>query len=164
MKLLKDLLESKYTYNGVDWDTKSEQEQLELVNKDGRDIQRITNPSEALQLAAIKQDVSAIYSIESPTEKAQMLAVSKFGYSIKYLYKIGIEPSEAVQLAAINQTAFSIEYILNPLPNVIKAALTSPGIIRADTFYNAEVERIFKDNIMLMKKWIRYGETMRDQL
>jgi hypothetical protein len=36
--------------------------------------------------------------------------------------------------------------------------------VNAPLFYNDTVKKLFKNNDLLMKKWLRYGETMRSQL
>jgi hypothetical protein len=147
-----------------DWDNKSEAQQLALVRQSGINIIKIKNPSNNVQLAAIENNVRAIFYIKHPTEEAQILAASKYGDSIKYLYKIGIIPSQAVQIAAVTKNPFSIEYIPNPSTSVIKIVLTSEMVLRRPLIYDKLVHQLFKDNALLVKKWLRYGETMRNQI
>ena len=119
----------------------SEEEKLEVVKKEGFNIQYIKNPSEKIQLEAVRQFGDNIqYNIqyiENPTEKVQLKAVKQDSFSIQYIKnpseKVQLEavkqnafsvrhiesPSEAVQLEAVKQDSFSIKYIKNPCKVVL---------------------------------------------
>ena len=71
----------------------TEEEQLEVVKKDGWMIKYINNPSEQVQLEAVRG----------------------WGYTIKYINS----PSEQVQLEAVKKSPFAIQYINNPCQEVI---------------------------------------------
>jgi hypothetical protein len=118
----------------------NEAEQLDDVSYDGCAIEHIKNPSEVVQLAAVKQTGLAMY----------------------HIIKKGIVPSEAVQLAAVNQSLWALSFIKSPSQVVIKAALTNPLFIDDQTYYENAVGVLFADNALLMKKWLRYGEAMRN--
>jgi hypothetical protein len=69
-------------------------------------------------------------------------------------------------MAAVRAIARSIEFIKNPTQLVIKTALTDKRFIDSpiDTpliSYEYVVKRLFKDNSMLMNKWLRYREVMK---
>jgi hypothetical protein len=51
--------------------------------------------------------------------------------------------------------------IVNPTKKVIRAALNNPLLIRDALCYEYVVKQLFANNVMLMKKWLRHGETMR---
>jgi hypothetical protein len=53
-------------------------------------------------------------------------------------------------------------YIENPPPHLIKIALTQTNLINWPARYEEMVNKLFRNNTLLMKKWLRYGETMRD--
>ncbi len=72
-------------------------------------------------------------------------------------------PSEAVQLAAVNQYGWNIIYNDNPIERVAMIALRSPGFIEEQDWYERFVRSYFANNTLLMKKWLRYGENMRNQ-
>jgi hypothetical protein len=143
----------------IPWDLTREEQQLEAVKRDGYLIRHIKNPSEAVQLAAIAENDWAIQFIMNPSEIVQLAAVTQNGYAIQHIEN----PSEAVQLAAVTKFVDAIEYIENPTQLVIKTILTNPIVIYDNQkYYERLVKEIFKDNTLLMKKWLRYGETMRN--
>ncbi len=117
---------------------------------------------EQKQLKAVQHDYTAIGDIKNPSENVQLMAVCTNGLSIKYLYQNGIEPSEVVQMAAVSRAGSAIAYIPNPSNNVLMTAFKNPSFVKSK-FYDKMVKQYFKDNTMLMKKWLRYGETMRNQ-
>ncbi len=119
----------------VDWNTKTEEDQIELVNMDGLAIRYIDHPSVAVQMAAINQYSWAIQHIKNPPE--------------------------IVQLAAININGWSVKYIDNPTKPVLLKALKSQDFIDDDKSYNDFIKKYFANNTLLMKKWLRYGEAMR---
>jgi hypothetical protein len=119
----------------VDWNKKSEEQQINLI---------LTNPY-------------SIQAIEDPTERVQLAAVDSDGYSIRFIKN----PTEQVQLVAVERRGHRIKYITNPTPAAIKIALTDFDFIADDEVYDSEVRRLFANNAIMMKKWLRYGETMR---
>jgi hypothetical protein len=121
----------------VNWDTKSEKQQLALVRRSGRNIYKISNPSEAVQLAAVKQRPYAIICIKNPLE--------------------------AVQLAAVNNHGYVIQYIKNPTQTALLTALKDLRFINNQDHYELFVKKQFANNTILMKKWLRYGEAKREQ-
>ncbi len=102
-------------FEAVDWNTKIEKEQIDLVTREGYDVQKITNPSENVQLAAVSSNPWVIRNIKHPS----------------------------------NIT--------------IKSALTNPDGICQDHTYREAVNYLFKDNTLLMKKWLRCGKAMREE-
>ncbi|MCK9369772.1 hypothetical protein M0R04_07700 [Candidatus Dojkabacteria bacterium] len=121
----------------VDWNTKSEKQQIAMVRRKGHAVTRIANPSEAVQLAAIRHQPWAVVFLKNPTLAAQKLAVK-------------LEP-------------WQLDAIKNPDPAIIRMALTDIRFIQSPSSYIRTVNWLFKDNDLLMKKWLRYGETMRNQ-
>jgi hypothetical protein len=121
----------------VDWNTKSEKAQIDFVRSYGENIGKIDNPSEAVQLAA----------------------VNNYGPAIAYIKN----PSEGVQLAAISQQGYLIKYINNPTQTVLLTVLKDLRFINNQGIYEKAVRRLFANNTLLMKKWLRYGEAMREQ-
>jgi hypothetical protein len=121
----------------INWNTKTEKEQIDLVNSNGYDILLIHNPSEAVQLAAVTREGPAIMYIENPFE--------------------------SVQLAAVKQNGYTINYIKNPTQKVLLTALKNLNFIKLQKAYETFVKEYFADNTLLMKKWLRYGEAIREQ-
>ena len=98
---------------------------MAAVNQDGRAIQYIANPSEAVQLVAVKQYGYAIQYITNPSEAVQQAAVNQNGSAIQYI----ANPSKAVQLVAVKQYGYAIQYITNPSEAVQQAAVNQNGSI-----------------------------------
>jgi hypothetical protein len=119
----------------IDWNAKTIRDQLSLVRSDPWDIQLIDDPSEVVQIAAVNTDAESIQFIENPTEKVQRLA--------------------------IDADPWNIDYINNPSPAILSLALKNPKVYTNQEYYDGCVKRYFADNIILMKKWIRYGQAMR---
>jgi hypothetical protein len=129
---LKDLYEAALT--------STDRYRIKLINKDSYSIRNFSNPSEAVQLAAVNRN----------------------GYSIQFIIKQGIVPSEAVQLASVSRIGGAIMFISDPSPEVLITALKNHQFIDNQDDYESFVRKYFKDNQLLMKKWLRYGETMRN--
>ncbi|MCK9369775.1 hypothetical protein M0R04_07715 [Candidatus Dojkabacteria bacterium] len=91
--------------------------------------------------------------------EAQLLAdVSMNGYLIRNI----TNPSEAVQAVAIRENPLSVGLIKNPSQKVVLTALKDERFINHPIHYNFFVKRHFANNTLLMKKWLRYCETMRN--
>ncbi len=120
----------------IDWNLKSEEEQIAFVSKDGYAIVYIDNPSEVVQTAAVNQNGYVLHHIKNP--------------------------SEAVRLAAVRQYGGAIYYINNPTKQEIKIALTDQKFIVFRATYEQIIKRIFANNALMMRKWIRYGKNMRN--
>jgi len=72
--------------NKVDYNNMSEQEQIEVVSRNGILIQHIKNPSLEVQLTAVSQNGSAIRFVKNPSEQVQITAISHVLLPIVYLY------------------------------------------------------------------------------
>ncbi len=147
----------------VDWNKKSEKQQIAIVRRSGYMIRRIANPSEAVKLAAVSENGHVIDDIDNPSEAIQLAAVNSASDALIWITKKGIVPSDAVQSAAVSRMGSLIRYIKHPSSQVVKVALTDQRFIGFKESYEREVKRIFSNNALLMKKWLRYGETMRNQ-
>ncbi len=71
-------------------------------------------------------------------------------------------PTENVQLAAVKSNPLTIEVIKNPTQKVLIVALKSQRFINEKNRYEGFIKRHFANNTLLMKKWLRYGEAMRE--
>ncbi len=143
----------------VDWNRKSEIQQINMVQRSSKGITCITHPSTAVLSAAIHAYPWAIEYVKNPSEELQLEAVNIQGWVIKHIDN----PSEAVQLAAIRNDLNSIVYLDKPYPSVIKAVLTNETLINNKSVYENLIVRLFENNALLMKKWLRYGDAMRNQ-
>lgn len=96
----------------------TEEEQLKIVQKEGTDIQYISNPTEKIQLEAVKKNGYAIRFIKNPSEKVQLLAVKQDGYALHYINN----PSEKVMQQAIKgiNYLYDGECLLRHLENDLK--------------------------------------------
>lgn len=157
MKLY-ELLESEMLYDGK---VVPEKSLIATVKRHGTMIKYITNPTKRVQLAAVKENCNAIEYIENPVEEVQLLAVKENGHLIAHISN----PSETVQLAAINQASNSIESIKNPTVTVLNTALTNTRWINMmPNQYDNFVKEYFKNNALLMNKWLRYAKNIREHL
>jgi hypothetical protein len=147
--------------------TASEADQIKFVKNHNawNAIKLIKHPSEAVQLAAVSREelnLNAIIKFHGiiPSESVQLAAVRRNGYLVGTIPS----PSEAVQLAAVNSSPAAITSIKGiPSTTAIKLALTNANFISWEIEYNDTVKELFKDNNLLMQKWLRYGETVRNQ-
>ncbi len=110
----------------------TEQEQLELVRRNGlaleqieggtpgvemvavehtpRAIQFVANPSLALQEAAIRKGWNNLEYIENPSEEILRLAIEQSGWALKYIS----QPTEELQRLAVQKNYDAIKYIDQP--------------------------------------------------
>jgi hypothetical protein len=155
-------------FEAVDVVNMSEKQQIDMVRKTPSSITDIYDagivPSEAVQMVAVTRVGFLVGSIKNPSEAVQLAAVRQNGAAIERIIDNGVIPSAAVESAAIASNVMAILYIKHPSPIDVKKALTDLFFISYSIDnYEKVVKRLFKDNQILMKKWIRYGETMRNQ-
>lgn len=75
------------------------------------------------------------------------------------------ELSPELQMRLVSWNGKCIEYLHNPTNEVVKVALTSEPFIKYwHSAYENFVKRHFKDNTVLMNKWLRYRDNMREIL
>ncbi len=94
----------------------------------------------------------------SKSEKQQIAQVKRGSVSIQGIRN----PSEAVQLAIIDVFPPDIRYIENPTQKVLLMALKSKIFINMTKTYETFIRKYFASNTLLMKKWLRCGEAMRE--
>ncbi len=152
----------------LDWDKMSEHELIKRVRQNVGLLQVIKQPSEKVQLAAVEVSSTALFYLYeagvTPSEAVLQDAVKHFPAAIVYIPN----PSEALQMLAVKGygRGININHLLDKKINISKdiilIALKDIKFIK--TFprqYNTVVRQIFKNNDLLMKKWLRYGEIMR---
>jgi hypothetical protein len=122
-------------------------------------LQRMDNPSEDVHLHAVKQNGRFIRFIKNPSEAVQLAAINNTPWATAFIE----QPTIRVQECVIQKSCQYITEIQNPDPSIIKLALTNQRLIDNSYTYDFAVNKLFKDNAILMKKWLRYGEAMRDQ-
>ncbi len=146
----------------ADWNTKSEKDQIAMIRKSklGDDgIRKIVNPSEAVQLASVNHNGFSIKYIKTPSETVQLAAIECGWNAIMYIKN----PCESAQLLSIITVPAAIQYIKKPTPKVIITILKTQVFINDKGKYNKFVKEHFDNNTILMKKWLRYGEAMREK-
>ncbi|MCK9369659.1 hypothetical protein M0R04_07105 [Candidatus Dojkabacteria bacterium] len=121
----------------VDWNTRSEKEQIAMVKRSFNGIRKIDDPSELVQIESILKNISSLEYIKNPTEHVMQKAAARCGYAVLF--------------------------IKNPSQKVLLIALKEPGFIGMQTRYEIFVKKYFANNTLLMKKWLRYGEAVREQ-
>lgn len=87
-----------------------------------------------------------------------------FGTMLEYQDESGIQfITDAVKLAACKSEGVNIVHIDNPSPDMIKAALTEPMFVDQEPeLYSQIVHKYFKGNSIMINKWLRYAQNMRD--
>ena len=116
----------------------------------------INDMSDEEQLAAVNRNGDAIRFIKNPSPEVQLAAVKQRGLAIEYIKN----PSPEVQLAAVKKSGDAILLINNPSHELI----TLPSVIKIKDLYDNLIKNIYPNNNLLIKKWIRYGDTMREEL
>ncbi|MCK9369786.1 hypothetical protein M0R04_07770 [Candidatus Dojkabacteria bacterium] len=135
--LLKEIKEEEPQRYKPDWTEKTEKEQIAIVNNDGFQIRNISNPSLAVQIAAVHRNPIVIRHLP--------------------------DSSEVVQLSAIaDLQGWAIQFIHNPTTKVLLTALKDLKFIKDEEEYETFIKQYFANNTLLMKKWLRYGQAMRE--
>ncbi|MCK9369743.1 hypothetical protein M0R04_07545 [Candidatus Dojkabacteria bacterium] len=127
-------------------------------------------PSEAVQVAAVSSSGYTIRWIKKPSEQVQLIAIHSDPDYLRFIKK----PTEAVQLLAVTRSGCAIIELLDKgikkfSDNVIRTALIDLNLIKysnkwgAVKHYDDVVRALFPNNSLLMKKWIRYGQALRDE-
>lgn len=98
----------------MEYNSLTEEEQIEKVRFSGRLIGYIERPSERVQLEAIKQNIYAYFNIKNPTEKVQIEVVRM---EAKFISRV-VNPSERVQLEAVKKNMAASLYIEYPTETV----------------------------------------------
>jgi hypothetical protein len=121
-------------------------EEMELVvRSDGTKIQYIKNPPPGIIKIAILQDYQAIRNVTVPIPfDAQIAAVSKSIFALNFIAERTdpIAP-EAIKIALQHHKWFEIhtDYM---------------GLIYNESTYKSMVQQVFKNNNLLIDKWMRY--------
>ncbi len=169
-------LHDENTFESIKIGYPAEAEQIKAVSENGHAIQAIIERcitlSEAVQLAAVKQCGWAIRHLIKdkiiPSEFVQIASVKQNGYAIQCIMEGGITPSEAVQLAAVEQCPWAIQFLIEnkiiPSNAVYLSVLVNDSFIQNDVAYYNFVNEHFKDKPMLINKWLRYAENIRDMM
>lgn len=147
---LNELLE-----NHEDESSDYEEMQLDSVKANGDNLEWIIKrygiPSEAVQLAAVEESPGAISYLldadETPSEAVQLAAVKGYGETLIELHNYGIKISKQVLHAGLTEHNF-----------IHVDDDNNPHMMSYDDF----VKQYFKDNTVLMNKWLRYAKNVRE--
>ena len=105
----------------IDYNSLSEEEQIDIVSKNGNYIKYINNPCLEVQLAAVMQYGVSIKYINNPCLEVQLVAVNENGHCIILIKDPGYE----VQLSAIqNNLNINKNYF-----EFIKPYITYPDLL-----------------------------------
>ncbi len=91
-------------------------------------------------------------------EKEALEAVKHWGPAIQFMEN----PSEAVKLAAVQNNSYALKFIDNPSQLILLTALKDQRFINQQFDYDRFIKKHFANNTLLMKKWLRYGQVMRE--
>lgn len=82
---------------------------------------------------------------------------------LQKLYIADYQYSKEMQHVLVNTNQLYISWISNPDPDILKQCLTSEElIIKYSYIYKLVVTEQFANNQILIKKWLRYAETIRN--
>lgn len=139
-------------------------------------IKDVPNPTEEMKLAALKQNPTAIIFIKKPSDAVKQAYLDMMPDGIHRIKN----PTEAQQLAAVSRNGSLILNDIkvgkrNPISSkVLAAALSEPNFINGNSMYNHTgnlhrqkqyddfVKKTFADNTVLMNKWLRYAQNIRE--
>jgi hypothetical protein len=126
----------------------------------------IINPSENVQLMVAGKYPRLMGYIKNPTETVQQYIIDNTDDFI-YIQN----PSNAMLLRAVRKqggllllNALNLQHFKEqPSKELINTALTDSNFIKKiPKRYEMLVQRLFKDNTVLMNKWLRYAENIRE--
>jgi hypothetical protein len=148
---LQELLEN-YDDEDIDW---SEKAQLDSVEANGDNLEWIIRdhgmPSEKVLQAAVKESPGAISYIldadEIPSEAVQLITAKGYGETIIELHHRHIPLSKQVLNAGLTEYNF-----------IHVDDTNNPHMMSYDDF----VKLYFKNNTVLMNKWLRYAKNVRE--
>jgi hypothetical protein len=121
--------------------------------------EELLTPEFMMELVKLKPNVLNIFFERGLTvpEDVIQTAVRKLPANITQVKK----PSEELKLLAVSKNGSLIKGFHNPSKELLNAALTEPKFVKSEKDYNKFVKQQFKDNTVLMNKWLRYGDNMR---
>ncbi len=148
-----------------------DESQLKLILDDFDNWNAVKNPSPNLIKMYFEAEPWSIVAFRErgiPVTKAMLYdAVARDPSIIGEIeakeFPGNIIPDDLKWLAIKKQPKYITYFIPNPTTEMIKYALTNPSVIEDKQFYESTVRKLFANNTLLMKKWIRYGEAMRSQ-
>lgn len=103
--------------------------------------------------------LNEVASLNEISEEDQIAAVANDWTRIRYIKN----PTKRVQLAAVENNWNAIYDILWRSDAAVITALKNPECYNNKTAFEVLVGDQFRYNALLMKKWLRYGEAMRNQ-
>lgn len=110
-----------------------------------------------IYLSQIQNNWFHIKDIEDPDEELQLFALGRATLSIKYIKN----PTPRVQMEAVKRTCGMILHIEDPCQEVIDYVLRNQDFIAFKVAWDDIIMKIFKQNTIMVNKWIRYGDRMR---
>lgn len=141
-------------------------------------IKNVPNPTEEMKIAAVKQTPTAIIFIKKPSAAVKQAYLDMVPNGIRRINN----PTEEQQLAAVSKDGSVILRDIkvgkrNPISSkVLAAALSEPNFINGKLSYSSNstsniirqkkyddfVKKTFADNTVLMNKWLRYAQNIRE--
>jgi hypothetical protein len=155
-------------WDDIDYDINdlSEDEQLERIKQDPEEFIKIENPSSKLVADAFFYTPWLMSDLKRKgipiTKDMAIYAISIDPYIIEEVgLCYGTVTDDMKWLALKKNPNTILHYIPNPTPDMLKFALTQPVVIEDKQFYEDVARKFLSNNQIIMKKWIRYGDTMR---
>jgi hypothetical protein len=107
----------------------------------------------------IRSDQDQIAMINRSGKYAMINGLGMYG--VDAIRKID-NPSPKVQIFVVTKNPFAILSIKNPTSEAVSSVLTNERFINSIDVYNKFVKQFFKNNTVLMNKWLRYAENIRE--
>jgi hypothetical protein len=124
------------------------------------------------EITAVGTPIKKVLDVVGTVSKrVQLAAVEHWPNEINELIKYNEAPiDEDVKMAAVKTYGGAIVWIPNPSNELLKVALVDPTFINLRQAtqngivspYDSFVKEHFKNNSILMNKWLRYAQNIRD--
>lgn len=134
--------------------------------------------SDELKLIALNKDGKAIRYIDNPTEEMQLLAVKEYGTYIDEILRKDIKPSERVLLASVQHYDADdvieqmVKYKIKISDDVLKAALSGSDAVRKiiglvamediELSIGAQIEAVRNDPFSIYSLWSLYNGNVNE--
>lgn len=143
---------------------------LKELLEDATDIDTLQRLNQATTVMRGPETISTIKELLATGKvtddivKKLLTTTSSINSVVQKLSIAGFKFSKELQQIAIDRNPFNISYIKDPNPEVLKHALASNEFITGwPETYDDTVKRVFKDNALLMNKWLRYAKNVRGE-
>lgn len=133
----------------------------QTISSNGRAIQYIDNPSEELQLIAVNSTPQALYEIKNPSEKVIKTAIEKQLHMSRNSMDTFVNFLDILNRQKIHIPPSAVQTLLRNKKFILFQARYFRRT--AEHPYDALVRNTFRDNKLLMKRWLDYAADVREE-